>query len=172
MVALIEIPAGPDVPRRFHVVVETPAGSRVRYAYDPEIHAIRRATMRGPEISYPADYGFIPSTLAMDMKPLDVLVLCSEPSFPGCVLDCRPIAVLNLMEAGRPDHKILAVHADDEAYRDVHDLDDLPEGMAEGLLRFFAEHPFLTGAEAEVLGWEGADNARDLVFRAWNGFLH
>jgi inorganic pyrophosphatase len=171
MTKLDQIPAGKEVPARFDVVVETPAGSRVRYIYDPDIESFRRRALLEPGGAYPADYGFVPSTVAMDGKPLDVLVLNEVPSFTGCVLDCRPIGVLHLTEGDQQDHKILAVPVDGGQFGNVGDIDGLPDSLLEEIKTFFAEHPLLTGTKTDVHGYGDAAEARDVIFRAWEGFL-
>ncbi|MHC4472141.1 MAG: inorganic diphosphatase [Planctomycetota bacterium] len=166
-----KIPAGLDVPRRIDAVIESPRGSRIRYAYDAEIDAFRFFAELEGDQGYPAAYGFVPSTMSLDGEPLDVLILSSEPTFTGCVVSCRPVAVLVLTDGNRPDHKILAIPTRSVRYADVEDFDDLPEGIADELAEFFSAHPNLSGFEQEVVGWEGADSARDVVFKAWEGFL-
>lgn len=168
---LHELPAGNDIPRRFLTVVETPMGSRIRYEFNIEIGAFRRVSRVDEDESYPGDYGFMPSTVSMDGEPLDVLVLCRQPSFPGCILDCRPIALLNLTYNDLPDHKILAVPATDESFDAVTDLADLDEELTGRIGRFFSLHPLPDGQRHVFVGWEGAESARDVVFRAWEGFL-
>ena len=170
-VALHKVPAGHDVPRSFNVVIETPKGSPVRYEYDPEIEAFRRVGRVLGGQTYPADYGFVPSTMSLDGQPLDVLVLSQDPSFPGCLVECRPVAVLQMTLRDLPDHKIVAVPLGVDQVDGIGDLDDLTAEEAERLGAFFEYHPTPEGENQTYVGWDGAEAARDVVFRAWEGFL-
>jgi inorganic pyrophosphatase len=152
-------------------VIESPKGSRIRYAYDSGIGAFRFFKEVSGDRGYPAAYGFVPSTMSTDGEPLDILVLSSEPTFPGCVISCRPVGVLVLTDGEKPDHKILAIPLRGGGdHGDVEDLDGLPDTVKDELAEFFASHPNLSGFEQNVVGWEDADSARDVVFNAWEGF--
>jgi inorganic pyrophosphatase len=169
--SLVRIPAGERVPDLLHVVVETPMRSRGRFEYDPRIEAFRLVTSLGDGVAYPADYGFIPSTMSEDGYPLDVFLLGAEPTFPGCVVECRPVAVIHLSDGTRPDHKILAVPARDPAYEAILDLPDVPREILDRIAGFLRQSPMLSGTREDVLGWENADAARKVIFMAWEGFL-
>ena len=122
-----------------------------------------------------------PQNLELDMSALGEMdpekellgqeVLTEVPTFPGCVLDCRPLGVLHLTEGGRQDHKILAVAVDGGKFGNAGDLDGLPDGLLDEISSFFADHPLLTGTKTDVQGWGDATEARDVIFRAWEGFL-
>ena len=97
----------------FDVLIEIPRGSRNKYEYDFEIKRIRFDRMLFSSMMYPADYGFFPETLAMDGDPLDVLVLINEPTFPGCVMEVKPIGVFHMADDKGPDEKIICVPVSD-----------------------------------------------------------
>ena len=107
----------------FDVLIEIPKGSRNKYEYDPDKRMIRYDRMIFSSMHYPSDYGFIPETLALDGDPLDVLVLVSEPTFPGCLIKVRPIGVFNMTDEKGPDSKVLCVPVSDpiwnKLYKDV-----------------------------------------------------
>ena len=166
-----EIPAGAKVPDEINAVIETPRGSRVRYSFESEIRAFRLETSVSGDEGYPADYGFVPSTISQDGYPLDIFVLCREPTFPGCVVECRPVGVLHLTDGHLPDSKILAVPIVDRRLADIRDLDDVPQETRDGIHRFFEEHRLLSGRDQDVTGWAGVAEAKDVVFKAWEGFL-
>ena len=86
----------------FDVLIEIPKGSRNKYEYDFQLKKIRYDRMLFSSMMYPADYGFIPETLALDGDPLDVLVLVTEPTFPGCVMEVKPIGVFHMADEKRP----------------------------------------------------------------------
>ncbi len=120
------------------IVVEIPRGSRNKYEYDHE-HGVMRLDRRLFSATvYPADYGFVPDTLAEDGDPLDVLVLLEEPTFPGCWVTVRPVGVLWMTDDAGPDAKLICVEAHDPRYSEVTDLDGIqPELLAE--IRHFFE---------------------------------
>ena len=87
----------------FDVLIEIPKGSRNKYEYDFKLKKIRYDRMIFSSMMYPADYGFIPETLALDGDPLDVLVLVTEPTFPGCVMEVKPIGVFHMTDEKGPN---------------------------------------------------------------------
>jgi inorganic pyrophosphatase len=114
------------------VVVEIPRGSRNKYEFDHEKGVIRLDRRLFTATAYPADYGFVPDTLAEDGDPLDVLVLLDDPTFPGCWVTVRPVGVLWMEDDKGRDAKILCVEPNEPRNRDIHDLDDVrPELLAE-----------------------------------------
>ena len=169
--SLNDISAGRTVPDDVNVVVEVPRGRQVRYEYDLPSSAFRFVAPLASGTTWPADYGFIPSTISEDGYPIDALVLCEEPTFPGCVIPCRPVAVLHLTDGNRPDHKVVCVPLTSRKYAKVLDIGDLPDGFVDDINRFYAANPMVSGTEESVEGWENAEAARDVIFKAWEGFL-
>jgi len=98
-----------------------PKDSVNKYEYDKQLHVFRLDRTLFSPVHYPGDYGFIPCTLGQDDDPLDVLVLVEAPSFPGCLMEVRPIGVLQMVDQGKKDEKILAVAASDPLYSEVND---------------------------------------------------
>jgi inorganic pyrophosphatase len=120
------------------IVVEIPRGSRNKYEFDHERGVMRLDRRLFSATVYPADYGFVPETLAEDGDPLDALVLLEEPTFPGCWITARPVGVLWMTDDAGPDAKLICVEAHDPRYSDVTDLDGIqPEMLAE--IRHFFE---------------------------------
>jgi inorganic pyrophosphatase len=142
------------------VIVEIPKGSRNKYECDHETGAIWLDRHLFTAAQYPADYGFFPGTLSEDGDPLDALVLLNEPTFPGCHIHARPIAVFWMRDDAGPDAKILCVPAGDPRWEDTIDLDDIrPELLAE-VGQFFEIYKVLEPEkESEVRGWEGREAA-------------
>lgn len=168
--SLNDLPAGEKVPEEVNVVIEVARGSRVRYEYDLEIRAFRFvAPLESGE--WPADYGFIPSTVSEDGQPLDVLVVTAEPTFPGCVVPCRPVGVLHLTDGHRPDHKVICVPLSCRRFASVTDLAGLPDDLQDSITAFYEANPNVSGTEERVDGWDDAETAREIVFKAWEGFL-
>jgi inorganic pyrophosphatase len=114
-------------------------------------------------VHYPCDYGFLEGTLAEDGDPLDVLVVISEPTFPGCVVRARPIGVLDMTDDKGHDYKILAVATDDARYEETNELTDLSPHLLREIENFFATYKELEGRQTEVRGWLGIDEAWRII---------
>ena len=119
------------------VVVEIPKGRRNKYEMDHTTGRIRLDRMLFTATSYPADYGFIEGTLGLDGAPLDALVLVDEPTFPGCLICCRPVAMFRMVDEQGPANKVLCVPAGDTRKDHLRDLDDLPEFERLEIQHFF-----------------------------------
>ena len=157
---------GPDVPHMIHVVVEIPKGSRNKYEFDKSTGLLRLDWVLYSPIHYPGDYGLIPRTLYEDGDPLDVLVMVTEPTFPGCIIAARPIGLFRMMDREVPDDKILAVPAMDPLFQDYHDISDIPQHFLREVAHFFAVYKDLEGGRVRTLGWENADRARERILHA------
>ncbi len=139
------------------VVVEIPRGSRNKYEYDHHTGVIRLDRRLFTATAYPADYGFIPETLSEDGDPLDALVVLEEPTFPGCWISARPVAVFWMTDDKGPDAKILCVPAHDTRWDHVTDLDSLPDLLTDEIGHFFEVYKALEpDKHTDVRGWEGA----------------
>jgi inorganic pyrophosphatase len=151
-----DLPAGPEPPRVVHVVVEIPKGSRNKFEYDEQLGVIKLDRVLYSALYYPGDYGLIPRTLADDGDPMDVLVMVSEPTFPGCVIQARPLGIFRLLDRGIPDDKVLAVPASDPLFSDYRDLSDVPRHFLAEVAHFFQVYKDLEGIGVEPRGWEPA----------------
>jgi len=150
------------------VVIETPKGSRNKFAFNPDEHIFELKKVLPSGMAFPYDFGFIPSTEADDGDPVDVLVLMDEPAFPGCVLSCRPIGVIegeqgNKKNAKERNDRIIAIEQDAHSWEDIKTVDDLGKQFALELEEFFVNYHKLSGKEYRVLGLKGPDQARRLV---------
>lgn len=150
------------------MVVEIPKGSRNKYETDPETGELFLDRMLFTATRYPADYGFIPDTLAEDGDPLDALALVTEPTFPGCRIRIRPIGVFLMEDQGQPDHKILGVPDGDPLWRSAADLEDVPEHLLRELEHFFAVYKELEDKKTAALGWRPAAEAVETIRQAWD----
>lgn len=161
-----ELAAGRDVPELVNVIVEIPKGSRNKYEYDKEMGTICLDRVLYASMQYPGDYGLVPQTLSEDGDPLDILVMTNEPTFPGCVIQARPIGLFRMQDKGEPDDKILAVPASDPLFRDYHDLGDIPQHFLHEVAHFFAVYKDLEGVHVKTLGWVDAAHAKAHIVRA------
>jgi inorganic pyrophosphatase len=159
----IQLPIGPEAPERVNAVIEIPRDSVNKYEYDKQLHVFRLDRTLFSPVHYPGDYGFIPSTLGRDGDPLDVLVLVEAPSFPGCLMEVRPIGVLCMVDQGKGDEKILAVAESDPLYREVKDCSQVFEHTLRGIEHFFSIYKNLEGKKTEIAGWNGVDAARKII---------
>jgi inorganic pyrophosphatase len=148
----------------FDVIVEIPQGSRNKYEMDHASGRIRLDRMLFTSTRYPLDYGFIPDTLAEDGDPLDALVMLEEPTFPGCYVHARPVAVFWMHDEHGPDAKILTVPADDPRSRAIQDLDDVPAHLRDEIGHFFDIYKEIEpGKSTDTRGWQGRAAAEQVV---------
>jgi inorganic pyrophosphatase len=137
------------------VIVEIPKGSRNKYEFDQRLGRIRLDRMLFTSTVYPGDYGFVPDTLAEDGDPIDALVLLDEPTFPGCLVRARVIAVFWMRDEQGPDAKLLCVPADDPRHAHLQELDDVPMYEIAEIWHFFDIYKRLEpGKSTETRGWE------------------
>lgn len=148
------------------MVVEIPKGSRNKYEMDHETGHIHLDRMLFTATRYPADYGFIPDTLADDEDPLDALALVTEPTFPGCRIAIKPIGLFLMEDQERNDHKVLGVPASDPLWGDATDLDDVPSHVLREMEHFFTIYKDLENKKTAVRGWRDAAEASKIIDRA------
>ncbi len=154
--------------RTIEVIVEIPKGSRNKYEYDHERDVIRLDRRLFSATFYPADYGFVPDTLAEDGDPLDVLVLLDEPTFPGCLVECRPVGVFWMTDEKGPDAKIISVACGDPMWESVRDLEGLPPLLTREIAHFFDVYKDLEpGKLTKVGGFDGVEAAWDEIARSF-----
>jgi inorganic pyrophosphatase len=171
LVNLYDLDPGPDLPELVRVIVEIPKDSANKYEYDGELGVFRLDRTLYSPMHYPGDYGFIPGTLAEDNDPMDVLVLVNRPSFPGCLLEVRPVGVLNMVDQRERDQKIIAVPKRDPRYMEVHTLDQVFPHTRRELEHFFAIYKELEGRITETQGWGGPHEARRAILDSRKTYL-
>jgi inorganic pyrophosphatase len=161
---------GPDAPNVVYAVVEVPKGSRNKYEYSKSAGVIKLDRVLYSPLHYPGDYGFIPQSYYGDGDPLDILVMMSEATFPGCVIEARPIGMLRLIDKGENDDKVLAVPATDPQFEDIFELADLSRHFPQEVEHFFVTYKHLEGKKVESGGWVGAAEARLAIQGAINSY--
>lgn len=149
--------------KTFDVLIEIPRGSRNKYEYDFELKRIRFDRMLFSSMMYPADYGFIPQTLALDGDPLDVLVLITEPTFPGCVMEVKPIGVFHMADDKGPDEKIICVPVSDPIWNSLNDLGDINPHLLKEIEHFFQVYKDLENKVVDVEGWGDLSQALAII---------
>ena len=158
-----DIAPGSNPPKSVTAVIEIPAKSRNKYELDKETGLIKLDRVLYSAVHYPGDYGFIPRTLSEDNDPMDILVRINEPTFPGCQIEARPIAVLKMLDRGEPDEKVLAVPAQDPYYHEYHDIGDISSHYLREVEHFFHIYKDLEGKRVEIIGWHDAKEAHRLI---------
>ena len=145
---------------RLHVLVEIPKGSRNKYEYDPDLKAVRFDRFLFSSVVYPLDYGMIPETLAADGDPLDAMVAVSEPTFPGCVIPVKPIALFKMRDEKGIDDKVICVPLKDPNWNEFERLEDLPHQLQDEISHFFAVYKTLEQKDVSVDGWYSREDAQ------------
>lgn len=162
-----DIPAGKDIPDDIYVVIEIPANSSpIKYEIEKDYDAVFVDRFMATPMFYPANYGYVPNTLADDGDPLDVLVVTPYPVMPGSVIRARPIGILDMSDEAGRDSKVVAVPHDKLSvlYRDVKEPADLGQLLLDQISHFFENYKDLEpGKWVKVDGWRGSDAARDAV---------
>lgn len=156
--------------KSFDVLIEIPKGSRNKYEYDFELKKIRYDRMIFSSMMYPADYGFIPETLALDGDPLDVLVLITEPTFPGCVIEVKPIGVFHMADEKGPDEKIICVPVSDPVWNQLNDLSDVNPHLLKEIEHFFQVYKDLEKKKVDVEGWGDVTEAKEIIEKCVHRF--
>jgi inorganic pyrophosphatase len=154
-----DLPSGRAVPQVVNVVVEIPKGSRNKYEFDAELGIVRLDRLLYSSVSFPGDYGLISQTLGEDGDPLDALVMVTEPTFSGCLIETRPLALLKMIDRGQADDKVLAVPSSDPLFRDYHAMGDLPQHLLREIAHFFSIYKDLEATQVEIRGWKNAAQA-------------
>ena len=145
-----DVTPGSKLPNEFNTVVEIPFGSSVKYELDNTSGLIKLDRVLYSAVYYPANYGFIPQTLADDDDPLDVLVLCQETVVPLTIINARAIGLMTMIDSGKKDHKIIAVATEDPEFNSYHDAAEMPPHRMIMLRRFFQDYKLLEGKTVEV----------------------
>lgn len=161
-----DVTPGKGLPAEFISVVEIPMGSSVKYELDKETGMLRLDRILYSAVYYPANYGFIPQTLAEDDDPLDVLVLCQEAVAPLTLVQSRVIGLMTMIDSGKRDHKLLAVATHDPEYNGFHEANELPIHRLNMLRRFFQDYKQLEGKAVEVDALQPAEAALPIIEEA------
>lgn len=160
-------PLDEDDKNLIRVVIETPQGSRNKFAFNAEEKVFELKTVLPAGMAFPYVFGFVPSTLADDGDPVDVLVLMEEPAFTGCVVKCRVIGIIEGEQGSKKDKvrndRIVAVEKNDHSYADIKHIDDLGKRFVRELEDFFVNYHELSAEKYKVIGVKGPGPARDAI---------
>ena len=151
-------------------LIEIPLGSKNKYEMDEVTGRIKLDRVLYASMIYPAEYGIVEHTLAPDGDPLDILVVCSEPTFPGCIVPARVLGYLEMLDNGKLDYKLISVVDCDPRYDDIHELSDLPSFVLKEIANFFANYKVLQNGPVEVGQYYGKSEAVRIIAQCRNNF--
>ncbi|HRW92311.1 MAG TPA: inorganic diphosphatase [Thermotogota bacterium] len=154
----------------FTVMIEIPKGSRNKYEYDKEKKQIRFDRTLFSAVHYPTDYGFFLDSLALDQDPLDAMVLVWEPTFPGCLIDAKPIGVYKMWDEKGADEKVLCVPTHDPIWSPIEELEGVPPHLLKEIDHFFSVYKTLENKPTGSEGWFGRKEAERIVQEALQRF--
>jgi inorganic pyrophosphatase len=149
--------------KTYDMIVECPRKSRNKIEWDDEAKGFRFSRMLFTSTQYPAEYGFIPNSLASDGDPADVMALTGEPTFTGCIIEVRVIGILKMIDGGVEDFKMLSVPVRDPHYSHIKTLDDVPKDRLNEIEHFFKVYKQLEKKKVVVKGWSGRKKALEYL---------
>ena len=144
-------------------LIEIPLGSKNKYELDKKTGRIHLDRVLYAAMIYPAEYGIIENTLAPDGDALDILVICSDPTFPGCTVPARILGYLDMVDGGKTDYKLISVVDCDPRYAATQELSDLNPFVLEEIANFFANYKVLQGIKVDVGTYHGKQEAIQIV---------
>jgi|SRR4051812_4125323 inorganic pyrophosphatase len=167
----LQLPIGKKMPDVVNAVIEIPAGEVNKYEYDKELDIFRLDRNLHSPVHYPGDYGFIPQTLSQDGDPLDVLVLVDNKTFTGCLVEVRVVGMLEMIDQGQKDEKVLSVATHNPRYAEVKDYSEIYPHLLLEISHFFATYKDLEGKRAIVSGWKDVAHAKQVVAESHERYM-
>lgn len=163
---------GPNPPKVVYAFIEIPKGSRNKYELDKDTGYVKLDRVLYSPVMFPGDYGVIPNTLYDDGDPLDILVITRFATFPGCLIESRPVGLLKMQDTGDQDDKIIAVPLEDPYFNKVKDLKDLPSALLEEIAHFFKIYKELQPKKwVKIQGWKNKQFAYQAINKSIDNFL-
>ena len=161
--ALRDVPLGKNAPEEVNVIIEIPRFSTNKYEYDPEMDAMKLDRVLYSPLFYPTDYGFLPNTVYLDGDPIDALVLISHPTYPGIVVEAKPIGVLEMTDGGMPDEKLLCVASNDPRFGKRSRMTHIHTHTLDEIVHFFEVYKQLEKKNVEIHGWQKREKAYEII---------
>lgn len=160
-----------DFPESVEIIVEIPRGSHSKFEYDEDLGLIKLDRVLHSSVVYPTDYGFVPATRSEDGDHIDVLLLTSDPLFPGCMVKARPIGIADMEDEAGRDWKVLAVAHNDPRFSSVDDLQDVDQHLLDEIRHFFEVYKQLENKKVVFKGWQTKESAKKILEEAARRFL-
>lgn len=157
-------------PEKFIAVIEIPKGGKQKYELDKATGMLKLDRILYTSTHYPANYGFIPRTLADDGDPLDVLVLCTEQLQPMCLVECYPIGIFSMTDDDELDEKVIAIPFDDPQMNQWQDMSELPSHIFTEISHFFSVYKSLEHTDTSLQEVENAAAAREVVHKCLEAY--
>ncbi|MFN8264499.1 MAG: inorganic diphosphatase [Chitinophagaceae bacterium] len=157
---------GEKAPEKINAIIEIPEGSRSKYEIDKDTGLLKLDRIIFSSFIYPVNYGFIPQTLGHDGDPLDILVICSQPIQPLCLVEANVIGNMQMIDQGEHDDKIIAVASNDPTVKHIKDIDELPEHFFNELKHFFEEYKVLENKVVEIDNFQSKQEAYLIINEA------
>jgi len=158
-----DVSYGENSPDEINVIIEIPSGSKDKYELDKKTGLIMLDRVLEVSMSYPGNYGFIPMTVCDDKDPLDVIILTHSALHPGVLVKARPVGVLDMVDDGELDEKILAVPANDPRFDQIKDLKDVPKAFLDEIYHFFERYKDLRKGTVQLGKWGNAKKAKQVI---------
>lgn len=155
------IPIHEGSPDIVNAVVEITKGTSAKYEYDEQLNLFRLDRCLLSAMTYPANYGFIPSTMTDDGDALDIMIYCSTPVLRGTLVECRVLGCLDMTDAGDKDYKIIASPV--SHHKQYNNLNDIDSGWLDIASNFFSHYKDLSGKQVDVTGWMSREQAIQIV---------
>ena len=152
-------------------LIEIPLGSKNKYELDKASGRIRLDRVLYAAMIYPAEYGIIENTLAPDGDALDILVICSDPTFPGCTVPARVLGYLDMVDGGKTDYKLISVVDCDPRYADIQKLEDLSPFVLKEIANFFANYKVLQNVQVQVGEYHSQEEAAQIIRQCREAYL-
>ena len=146
-----------------NAIIEIPVGTKNKYEVDKKRGIVKLDRVLYSAMTYPAEYGYIENTLAGDGDPLDILVISSEPTFPGCLVPARVIGYLEMYDNGKEDYKVIGVVDVDPRYQEIETLEDLSSFTLQEIKNFFENYKVLQKIDVTVKGYHGKEDALKII---------
>ena len=146
-----------------NAIIEIPLKTKNKFEIDHESNRIKLDRVLYSAMTYPAEYGYLENTLANDGDPLDILVISSETTFPGCIVPARVIGYLKMIDNGFEDYKIISVVNVDPRYDEINSLEDLSEFTLQEIKNFFENYKVLQNIKVEVHDYHNKEEALNLI---------
>lgn len=147
-------------------IIEIPMGTKNKFEVNKKTNRIKLDRVLYSALTYPGEYGYIDNTLSLDGDPLDILVLSSYPTFPGCVVDARVIGYLSVIDNGENDEKVIAVVDKDPRFENINELEDLTDHSLAEIKDFFQNYKTLQKVKVVVSGFYKKEEALKLIEEA------